>query len=52
MNHTMKALVKKYSKPGLWFDEVPIPEPGINDVLIKIHKRVDLATTDRLEVNQ
>ncbi|HUX60918.1 MAG TPA: L-threonine 3-dehydrogenase [Ignavibacteriaceae bacterium] len=35
---TMKALVKKYSKPGLWLDEVPVPEVGINDVLIKIHK--------------
>ncbi len=35
---TMKALVKKYSKPGLWLDEVPVPEYGINDVLIKIHK--------------
>jgi threonine 3-dehydrogenase len=35
---TMKALVKKYSKPGLWLDEVPVPEIGINDVLIKIHK--------------
>lgn len=35
---TMKALVKKYSKPGLWLDEVPVPEIGINDVLIKINK--------------
>jgi threonine 3-dehydrogenase len=34
----MKALVKKYRKPGLWLDEVPVPEPGINDVLIKIRK--------------
>ncbi len=34
----MKALVKKYSEPGLWLDEVPVPEIGINDVLIKIHK--------------
>jgi threonine 3-dehydrogenase len=33
---TMKALVKKYAKPGLWLDEVPIPEIGINDVRIKI----------------
>lgn len=33
---TMKALVKKYKEPGLWLDEVPIPEIGINDVLIKI----------------
>ncbi|MCS7061630.1 MAG: L-threonine 3-dehydrogenase [Thermoflexales bacterium] len=35
---TMKALVKKYPKEGLWLDEVPIPQIGINDVLIKIHK--------------
>ena len=34
----MKALVKKYAKPGLWLDEVPIPEIGINDVLIRILK--------------
>jgi threonine 3-dehydrogenase len=34
----MKALVKKKSEPGLWLDEVPVPEVGINDVLIKIHK--------------
>jgi threonine 3-dehydrogenase len=38
MQGTMKALVKKYPKPGLWLDEVPIPDIGINDVLIKIHK--------------
>ena len=41
----MKALVKKYNKPGLWLDEVPIPEPGINDVLIKI-KRTSICGTD------
>jgi len=34
----MKALVKKYAKPGLWLDEVPVPEVGINDVLIRIMK--------------
>ncbi len=34
----MKALVKKNAEPGLWLEEVPIPEMGINDVLIKIHK--------------
>jgi threonine 3-dehydrogenase len=38
MNKTMQALVKKYPKPGLWLDEVPVPEVGINDVLIKVHK--------------
>ncbi len=34
----MKALVKKYAEPGLWMEEVPVPEIGINDVLVKIHK--------------
>ncbi|MBU5635528.1 L-threonine 3-dehydrogenase [Geomonas sp. Red69] len=38
MQKTMRALVKKYPKPGLWLDEVPVPEMGINDVLIKVHK--------------
>lgn len=37
-NKLMKALVKKYAKPGLWMEELPIPEIGINDVLIKILK--------------
>lgn len=37
-NKTMKALVKKYPKPGLWLDEIPVPEMGINDVMIKILK--------------
>ena len=34
----MKALVKKNAEPGLWLEEVPLPEFGIDDVLIKIHK--------------
>ncbi|OPL09022.1 MAG: L-threonine 3-dehydrogenase [delta proteobacterium ML8_F1] len=34
----MKALVKKYPKKGLWLEEVPEPEVGSNDVLIKIKK--------------
>jgi threonine 3-dehydrogenase len=38
MKKTMKALVKKRAEPGLWLEEVPVPEIGINDVLIKIHK--------------
>jgi threonine 3-dehydrogenase len=33
----MKALVKKFPQQGIWLDEVPIPEYGPNDVLIKIH---------------
>jgi len=35
---TMNALVKKFAKPGLWMDSVPIPSPGTNDVLIRIAK--------------
>ncbi len=34
----MKALVKSKSEPGLWLEDVPEPEIGINDVLIKVHK--------------
>jgi threonine 3-dehydrogenase len=35
---TMKALVKARAEPGLWLDDVPVPEPGINDVLIRVQK--------------
>ena len=35
---TMKALVKMHPREGIWMDEVPVPEYGINDVLIQIHK--------------
>jgi threonine 3-dehydrogenase len=38
MKEMMKALVKKFSKPGLWMHEVPVPDYGINDVLIRVHK--------------
>ncbi len=34
----MNALVKKKAAPGIWLEEVPVPEISINDVLIKIHK--------------
>jgi len=35
---TMKALVKQHAEEGLWLEEVPVPEVGNNDVLVKIHK--------------
>ncbi len=35
---TMNALVKTHAKPGLWLEKVPCPQPGINDVLIRVHK--------------
>jgi len=34
----MKALVKLRPEKGIWMEEVPIPEIGINDVLIQIKK--------------
>jgi len=35
---TMQALVKAKAEPGLWLEEVPVPEYGINDVLVRILK--------------
>ncbi|MBS1855219.1 MAG: L-threonine 3-dehydrogenase [Acidobacteria bacterium] len=34
----MKALVKSMREPGLWLEDVPVPEIGINDVLIRVMK--------------
>ncbi len=34
----MKALVKKEPGKGIWMEDVPMPEIGINDVLVKIRK--------------
>ncbi|MBA3975647.1 MAG: L-threonine 3-dehydrogenase [Candidatus Solibacter sp.] len=34
----MKALVKAKAEPGLWLQDVPEPEIGINDVLIRVLK--------------
>jgi threonine 3-dehydrogenase len=41
----MKALVKKEAREGIWLEDVPEPEIGINDVLIKI-KRTAICGTD------
>ena len=41
----MKALVKKYAEPGIWMEDVPMPEVCVNDVLIKI-KKVAICGTD------
>ena len=41
----MKALVKKEAREGLWLEDVPAPEVGINDVLIKV-KRTAICGTD------
>lgn len=34
----MKALVKSKAEPGLWLEDIPQPEIGINDVLIRVQK--------------
>ncbi len=34
----MKALVKSRPEQGLWLEEVPQPEPGANEVLIRVRK--------------
>jgi threonine 3-dehydrogenase len=41
----MKALVKRKSEPGLWLEDVPEPQLGINDVLIRID-RTGICGTD------
>ena len=41
----MKALVKSRPEPGLWLEEVPVPEIGINDVLIRV-KKASICGTD------
>jgi threonine 3-dehydrogenase len=45
MSKTMEALVKKHATKGLWLDEVPVPEVGPDDVLIKV-KKASICGTD------
>jgi threonine 3-dehydrogenase len=41
----MKALVKSKAEKGIWLEEVPVPDIGHNDVLIKI-KSTSICGTD------
>src|SRR5579864_3723986 len=41
----MKALVKRLAEPGLWLEDVPEPEIGINDVLVRV-RRTGICGTD------
>lgn len=34
----MKALCKIKKEPGIWMTDIPVPEIGVNDVLVKIKK--------------
>jgi threonine 3-dehydrogenase len=38
MSNMMRALVKAKAEPGIWMEQVPLPEIGPNDVLIKVTK--------------
>ena len=38
MSNQMKALVKAKPEAGIWMEQVPIPEAGPRDVLIKVKK--------------
>ena len=35
---TMRALVKREPREGIWMEKVPVPKPGMNEVLIKMEK--------------
>ena len=41
----VKALAKSEARPGIWLDDVPEPEVGINDVLIQV-LRTGICGTD------
>ncbi|HSB21050.1 MAG TPA: L-threonine 3-dehydrogenase [Anaeromyxobacteraceae bacterium] len=41
----MKALVKARREPGLWLEEVPAPDIGPNDVLVRV-KKTGICGTD------
>jgi threonine 3-dehydrogenase len=45
MQKTMKALVKQKAEPGLWLEDVPVPEVGDDEVLIRI-KKTSICGTD------
>jgi len=34
----MKAIRKLYPQKGIWMEDIPVPKPGVNEVLIKISK--------------
>ena len=38
----MKAVVKAKPEPGLWLEEVPVPEVGGDDVLIRVVESIHL----------
>ena len=49
---TMKALVKREAAKGIWLEEVPVPTPGPNEVLIKLEKTAICGTDLHLPVGR
>ncbi len=45
MAKTMQAIVKAKAEPGLWLEDVPVPEIGADDVLIRT-KKASVCGTD------
>lgn len=45
MSEKMRAIVKPAPGPGLIMKEMPVPVPGINEVLVKI-KKTSICGTD------
>src|SRR3954452_13029960 len=45
MAKTMQAIVKSKAEPGLWLEEIPVPQVGPDDVLIRT-KRASICGTD------
>src|SRR5213082_2295932 len=45
MQKTMQAIVKAKPEPGLWLEQVPVPEVGSDDVLIRT-KKASICGTD------
>jgi len=44
MPQMMKALVKREAAEGIWMEQVPVPEIGANEVLIKVDKTATCGT--------
>ena len=49
----MKAVVKARAEPGLWLEEVPVPNVGGDDVLIRVSadaggSRIDVRSKSRV----
>jgi len=50
MSQTMRALVKKEAAEGIWMEDVPIPEAGTNEVLIKVEKTAICGTDVHISI--